>query len=77
MAAQPGTLKQGMDIAKNGWFTELSSMWPGQGMSFKVNEVLFEGKSDFQVRSSGCASVHEQCMAASELICLISSVVDP
>lgn len=50
MAAEPGTLKQGLDVAKDGWFTELSTMWPGQGMSFKVNEVVFNGKSDFQVR---------------------------
>ena len=24
-------------------------MWPGMGMSLKVDEVLFEGRSDFQV----------------------------
>jgi hypothetical protein len=24
-------------------------MWPGQGMSLQVKEVLFQGKSDFQV----------------------------
>jgi spermidine synthase len=44
--AVPGTLQQGL---KDGWFTELSSMWPGQGMSFKVNEVVHTARSDFQV----------------------------
>jgi hypothetical protein len=43
----PGTLKDGL---KDGWFTELSTMWPGQGMSFKVNEVVHTARSDFQVR---------------------------
>lgn len=43
----PGTLKDGL---KDGWFTELSTMWPGQGMSFKVNEVIHTARSDFQVR---------------------------
>ena len=38
---------QGMSA--DGWFTELSTMWPGQGMSIKVNEVLFKGRSEFQV----------------------------
>lgn len=46
--AVPGTLQQGL---KDGWFTELSSMWPGQGMSFKVNEVVHTDRSDFQVRA--------------------------
>lgn len=43
----PGTLKDGL---KDGWFTELSTMWPGQGMSFKVNDVIHTDRSDFQVR---------------------------
>ena len=46
----PGTARAGMNVAKEGWFTELSTMWPGMGMSLKVDEVLFEGRSDFQVR---------------------------
>lgn len=32
----------------NGWYSELSDMWPGQAMSLKVEEVLYSGKSDFQ-----------------------------
>ena len=53
--AVPGTLQQGL---KDGWFTELSSMWPGQGMSFKVNEVLHTVRSDFQV----CAARGGMCV---------------
>eukprot|EP00887_Chlorella_sp_A99_P006720 scaffold3.g6720.t1 len=44
---QPGSLQQGMRPRDN-WFIEESVMWPGQGMSFKVDEVLFQGRSDFQ-----------------------------
>lgn len=40
---------QGMNIAKDGWYTELGSMWPGQGLSLKVKEVLHQGRSKFQV----------------------------
>lgn len=25
-------------------------MWPGQGLSLKIKEMLYKGKSDFQVR---------------------------
>ena len=47
--AKPGTAAEGMGVAKDGWFTELSTMWPGQGLSLKVEEVLFQGRSKFQV----------------------------
>ena len=33
---------------KDGWFSESEGMWPGQAMSLKVEEVLWEGRSDFQ-----------------------------
>jgi len=33
---------------KDGWFSESEVMWPGQAMSLKVQEVLFEGRSEFQ-----------------------------
>lgn len=54
--AQPGTFDSQM---KDGWFTELSTMWPGQGMSLKIDEVIFRGRSDFQVRAEffKCAAV--------------------
>ena len=46
--AAPGTAAEGRDAVRNGWFSELSTMWPGQAMSVQMKEVLFEGKSDFQ-----------------------------
>jgi hypothetical protein len=49
--AQAGTAADGMGVAKQGWFTELSTMWPGQGLSLKVDEVLFQGRSKFQVET--------------------------
>jgi spermidine synthase len=47
-----------MNIAKDGWFTELGSMWPGQGLSLKVKEVLYKGKSKFQVTHSNSVLQH-------------------
>lgn len=44
-----GTFEQGLSIAKDGWFTELSVMWPGQGLSLQVEKILYQGKSKFQV----------------------------
>lgn len=44
--AQPGSFEKG--LSQDGWFREMSSLWPGQGMSFKVDDVLFRGKSNFQ-----------------------------
>lgn len=35
-------------LIENGWFYEASTMWPGQRMGLKVEEVLLNGKSDFQ-----------------------------
>jgi len=37
-----------MDKLAKGWFSELGVMWPGQAMSIEVEEILFQGKSDFQ-----------------------------
>ena len=37
-----------MDALREGWFSELSEMWPGQAMSLQVEEVLFHEKSKFQ-----------------------------
>ncbi|EFJ52441.1 hypothetical protein VOLCADRAFT_55771 [Volvox carteri f. nagariensis] len=31
-----------------GWYTELSPMWPGQGLTLKIKEILYRAKSDFQ-----------------------------
>jgi len=37
-----------MNKLGQGWFSEFGTMWPGQCLSLEVEEVLFEGKSDFQ-----------------------------
>lgn len=37
-----------MDRLKDGWFSEVNNLWPGQAMSLKVDEVLFHEKSKFQ-----------------------------
>lgn len=37
-----------MDAVKEGWFSELSTLWPGQCMSLEVEEVLHKEKSKFQ-----------------------------
>jgi len=42
MAASPAS------YITDGWFRESEVMWPGQAMTIKVDEVLFEGKSEFQ-----------------------------
>ncbi|GAB1193589.1 putrescine aminopropyltransferase [Aspergillus pseudonomiae] len=33
---------------KDGWFSEQSSMWPGQAMNLKVNQILHHEKSKYQ-----------------------------
>jgi len=33
---------------KDGWFREISDMWPGQAMTLKVNQVLHHEKSEYQ-----------------------------
>ena len=33
---------------KDGWFSEKEALWPGQKFALKVDEVLLNGKSDFQ-----------------------------
>jgi spermidine synthase len=31
-----------------GWFSEISTLWPGEAHSLKVEKILFQGKSDYQ-----------------------------
>ena len=47
-AAKPGTAGANLNLSKEGWYTETSSLWPGQGLSLQVDEVLFQDRSDFQ-----------------------------
>ena len=37
-----------MDSIKQGWFSEVSPMWPGQCLSLQIEEVLHTEKSQFQ-----------------------------
>ncbi|XP_005100180.2 spermidine synthase [Aplysia californica] len=37
-----------MNVVKDGWFSELSELWPGQCMSLEVEEVLHKEKSKYQ-----------------------------
>lgn len=37
-----------MDHVKNGWWSEINEMWPGQAVSIRVKEVLLHEKSDYQ-----------------------------
>lgn len=32
----------------DGWFREISDMWPGQAMTLKVNQILHHEKSKYQ-----------------------------
>jgi spermidine synthase len=36
------------ELIKDGWFFEKENMWPGQKFGIKVENVLINGKSDFQ-----------------------------
>lgn len=37
-----------MDRIQNGWFMEVSDLWPGQAMCLEVDKVLHEEKSPYQ-----------------------------
>lgn len=37
-----------MDEIRNGWFSEISTVWPGQSWSLQVDKVLHKEKSDYQ-----------------------------
>jgi len=37
-----------MDTVREGWFSEVSAMWPGQCLSLQVDEVLCHEKSKYQ-----------------------------
>lgn len=39
---------KGLDLIQDGWFSERGQLWPGQAMSLKVEEILFQGQSDYQ-----------------------------
>eukprot|EP00270_Netrium_digitus_P011411 TRINITY_DN362_c0_g1_i1.p1 TRINITY_DN362_c0_g1~~TRINITY_DN362_c0_g1_i1.p1 ORF type:complete len:355 (-),score=75.09 TRINITY_DN362_c0_g1_i1:369-1346(-) len=43
-----GSAKHNMSSLMEGWFSEVSPMWPGEAHSLKMEKILFQGKSDFQ-----------------------------
>ena len=36
------------EVAEGCWFTELGDGWPGQGLSIRVDQVLYTGRSEYQ-----------------------------
>ena len=78
--SQPGTADAGINLVKGGWFTELSTMWPGQGLSIQIDEILFKDRSDFQVHAPttllrlavACRSAPERACASQD-VCIFSS----
>ena len=74
------------ELAVQGWYTEVSpdnKMWPGQAMSLRVEEVLWEGRSDFQdvlvFRSStyGTVLVHALRVQMHALLYALCSTLRP
>lgn len=37
------------ELVVDGWFVEKEALWPGQRFSLKVQEILHESRSEFQV----------------------------
>ena len=37
-----------MDAVKEGWFSEMSEMWPGEARSLEVDEILYHKRSKYQ-----------------------------
>ena len=35
-------------LIKDGWFAETEAMWPGQKFCIQVDEILLNGRSEFQ-----------------------------
>lgn len=53
MSAFPGGISltpsnSASELIKDGWFGEREQLWPGQKFSIQVDEVLLNGKSEFQ-----------------------------
>ncbi|XP_038983853.1 spermidine synthase 1-like [Phoenix dactylifera] len=47
-AAEDGKPMDGISAVIPGWFSEISPMWAGKAYSLKVEEILFQGKSEYQ-----------------------------
>lgn len=42
------SLLESMDRVRNGWFSEINSLWPGQCFSLEVEEILHHERSEYQ-----------------------------
>ena len=47
-ASAPGSSEHALSATREGWFGEVSDMWPGQALSLRVDEELHRGRSAFQ-----------------------------
>ncbi|KAF3796224.1 Spermidine synthase [Nymphaea thermarum] len=48
-SSSDGSVAQnGINTIVQGWFSEMSPMWPGEAHSLKIEEIIFQGKSDYQ-----------------------------
>lgn len=47
-SSSPQTDIAGCDTIINGWFSEISTLWPGQALSLEIEEVLHHEKTEFQ-----------------------------
>lgn len=50
---QPST--SASEYIRDGWFSEVEALWPGQKFSLAVEEVLLNVKTEFQVSLDCCS----------------------
>jgi hypothetical protein len=55
-------------LIKDGWFSEVEAMWPGQKFCIEVDEVLANGRSDFQVTMPSSMEPLHQCSTLLSLL---------
>ncbi|KAK4944530.1 putrescine aminopropyltransferase [Elasticomyces elasticus] len=53
---------------KDGWFREISDMWPGQAMTLKVNKIIHHEKSKYQDVLIFESSNHGTCLVLDNVI---------
>ena len=53
-----------MDLIVDGWFHERGELWPGQAMSLKVDEVVYHGRSKYQVSEREVLGPYERNLSA-------------
>ncbi|EAS28396.3 spermidine synthase [Coccidioides immitis RS] len=53
---------------KDGWFSEISDMWPGQAMTLRVNQILHHEKSKYQDILIFESTDHGTCLVLDNVI---------